>query len=193
MVAEPACSSIVEQTDRRVRGLKITDRLLSLADPDAWPIRKGKLGKPTEFGYVAQLCEVTENTRRGARGLSSRPATRRATRPKTACRSRLHTSSSRPGSDPGDRRRRIHARTDPGGFPNLTDQQIQLCGRYEPGSRRTRKRRSRYRTGGEGRIGHPKRRYGLRRARLKGHDGLKIWAGWAILAYDLDTFAIRTR
>ncbi len=49
-------------------GLKITDRLVSLADPDARPIRKGKLGKPTEFGYVAQICEVTENTRKGARG-----------------------------------------------------------------------------------------------------------------------------
>ena len=28
--------------------------LVSIADPDARPIRKGKLGKPTEFGYVAQ-------------------------------------------------------------------------------------------------------------------------------------------
>src|SRR4029453_11349537 len=43
-------------------------RLLSWADPDARPIRKGKLGKPNEFGYVAQLAEVTANTRRGARG-----------------------------------------------------------------------------------------------------------------------------
>ena len=40
-----------------------------LADPDARPIRKGKLGKPNEFGYVTQLAEVTEHTRRGARGL----------------------------------------------------------------------------------------------------------------------------
>ena len=29
--------------------------------------------------------------------------------------------------------------------------------------------------------------------RLKGHDGMRIWTGWAILAYDLDTLAIRTR
>jgi hypothetical protein len=44
------------------------DRLVSMFDPDARPIRKGKLGKPNEFGYVTQICEVTENTRRGARG-----------------------------------------------------------------------------------------------------------------------------
>src|ERR1039458_10444920 len=47
----------------------ITDRIVSLSDPDARPIRKGKLGKPNEFGYVTQLAEVTENTKRGARGL----------------------------------------------------------------------------------------------------------------------------
>jgi IS5 family transposase len=76
-------------------------------------------------------------------------------------------------------------------FPDLTDEQIQLSGRHEPGSRRTGKRRARYRTGAEGRISHLKRRYGLRRSRLKGHDGMRTWTGWAILAYDLDTLAIR--
>jgi hypothetical protein len=69
------CEKVCEQIDRRARGLKITDRLVSLSDPDARPIRKGKLGKPTEFGYVVQVAEVTENTRRGARGFILPPAT----------------------------------------------------------------------------------------------------------------------
>jgi hypothetical protein len=30
-------------------------------------------------------------------------------------------------------------------------------------------------------------------ARLKGHDGMRTSTGWAILAYDLDTPATRTR
>jgi hypothetical protein len=29
---------------------KISDRLVSVSDPDTGPIRKGKLGKPNEFG-----------------------------------------------------------------------------------------------------------------------------------------------
>jgi IS5 family transposase len=62
------CQRVATQIQQRQRGEKITDRLVSLADPDARPIRKGKLGKPNEFGYVAQLAEVTANTRRGARG-----------------------------------------------------------------------------------------------------------------------------
>ena len=61
------CEKVSEQISRRARGLKITDRLVSIADPDARPIRKGKLGKPTEFGYVAQIAEVTENTPRRPR------------------------------------------------------------------------------------------------------------------------------
>ena len=51
------------------RASRSRDRLVSIADPDARPIRKGKLREPTEFGYVMQLAELCENTRRGARGL----------------------------------------------------------------------------------------------------------------------------
>jgi len=43
-----------------------------------------------------------------------------------------------------------------------------------------------------GRISHLKRRYGLKRSRLKGHHGTRTWTAWAILAYNLDTLAIRT-
>jgi len=63
-----ACQRIASQIRQRSRGERIADRLVSLADRDARPIRKGKLGKPNEFGYVVQLAEVTTNTRRGARG-----------------------------------------------------------------------------------------------------------------------------
>jgi IS5 family transposase len=189
------CRKVAEQIDRRARGLKISDRLVSLADPDARPIRKGKLGKPTEFGYVAQICEVTENTRKGARGFIL-PA---GHAPGNPGENRLlpHTASELDRA--GIRLREIVADGGflPGptkdAFPDLSDDQIQLSGRHEPGSRRTRKRRARYRTGIEGRISHLKRGYGLRRSRLKGHDGMQTWTGWAILAYDLDTLAIRTR
>ena len=60
---------VAEQIRKRIRGETITNRLVSIFDPDARPIRKGKLGKPNEFGFVAQICEVTENTKTGARGL----------------------------------------------------------------------------------------------------------------------------
>jgi len=189
------CGKVSEQIDRRARGLKITDRLVSIADPDARLIRKGKLGKPTEFGYVAQICEVTENTRKGAKGLilpaGHAPGNPAENRLLSQTVDELMRAGIRPREVVLDGGFMPGPTTD--AFPELTDDQIQISGRHEPGSRRTRKRRARYRTGIEGRISHLKRRYGMRRSRLKGDDGMQIWTGWAILAYDLDTLAIRTR
>jgi len=70
------CDKVSRQIRQRVAGEAIKDRLVSLADPDARPIRKGKLGKPNEFGFVAQIAEVTEHTRKGARGLILPASTR---------------------------------------------------------------------------------------------------------------------
>jgi len=70
------CDKVSRQIRQRVAGEPIKDRLVSLADPDARPIRKGKLGKPNEFGFVAQIAEVTEHTRKGARGLILPASTR---------------------------------------------------------------------------------------------------------------------
>jgi IS5 family transposase len=74
----------------------------------------------------------------------------------------------------------------------LGPERVFVASRHEPGSRRTRQRLTRYRTGTEGRISHLKRGYGLPRSRLKGHAGQRIWTGWAILAYNLDTLAVHS-
>ncbi len=65
----PLAERVVSQVQQRFAGQPIPNRLVSLFDADARPVRRGKLGKPNEFGYVVQLAEVTANTRRGARGL----------------------------------------------------------------------------------------------------------------------------
>jgi IS5 family transposase len=70
------------------------------------------------------------------------------------------------------------------------DTALFVAGRQDnPGSRRTRRRRARYRVGCEGRIAHLKREYGARRSRLKGESGARIWEAWAVFAYDVDTVA----
>jgi transposase, IS5 family len=187
------CQRVAEQIAMRVRGEKITDRLVSIADPDARPIRKGKLGKPNEFGYVAQICEVTDNTRPGARGL----VLPTATAPGSPGENTLLPDTVQELERNGLRPREVAL---DGGFGHLRSEQqlatigperVFVAGRQEGGSKRTRRRLRRYRTGSEGRISHLKRRYGLRRSRLKGDDGQRTWTGWAILAYNLDTIAIR--
>jgi transposase, IS5 family len=188
------CQRIAAQIRQRQRGEPIADRLVSLADPDARPIRKGKLGTPNQFGYVAQLAEVTANTRRGARGYLL-PA---ATAPGNPGENRLLGQTAAELVRLGLRPREVAL--DGGFLPGPTAQTLAalaptrtfISGRAEPGSRRTRRRLARYRTGCEGRISHLKRGYHLRRSRLKGDQGQRIWTGWAVLAYNLDTLAIQT-
>jgi IS5 family transposase len=187
------CERVAEQIAKRARGEKIENRLVSIADPDARPIRKGKLGKPTEFGYVEQLCELTENTRPGARGLIVPPATAPGNPGENTLLPETATELTALGVCPRE------VALD-GGFgdqlsaeqlSDIQPQRIFVAGRLEPRSRRTRRRLARYRVGMEGRISHLKRRYGLKRSRLKGHEGQRIWSGWAVLAYNLDTLAVR--
>lgn len=181
---------VVEQITKRLAGEPITDRLVSIFDPDARPIRKGKLGKQTEFGYIEQLAEVTPNTKPGTRGF-------------------LLPSASAPGN-PGENQLLPHTVSEltrlglaprevavDGGFQTkataetlapLAPQRTFIAGRASPGSKRTQRRLARYRVGAEGRISHLKRRHGLRRSRLKGVEGERTWTGWAVFAYNVETY-----
>jgi IS5 family transposase len=189
------CEKIAKQITQRVNGEPIGDRIVSIADPDARPIRKGKLGKPNEFGYVTQLAEVTEHTGRGARGLIL-PASSRIGNP--------HENTLLPDTVAELKRLGLSPREVAldGGFQpgptnnalaDLAPKTVFIAGRQEPASRNTKRRLARYRTGQEGRISHLKRRYGQDRTRLKGSEGQKTWTEWGILAYNSDTLAIRSK
>jgi len=162
-----------------------------MSDPDARPIRKGKLRQPTEFGSVFQVCEVTENTRRGARGLIVPPASQIGSPNEPDLLPTTATELDRLGLRPRD------LALDGGFAPSSVHEQLPdaervfIAGRHSAGSRRTDRRLARYRVGCEGRISHLKRRYGAARSRLKGHDGARTWMAWTALAYNLDTLAIR--
>jgi IS5 family transposase len=184
------CERVCQQIEQRVRGERITERLVSLHDPDARPIRKGKLGSPNEFGYVAQIAEVTPNTRRGARGFVL-PAPLKAGNPHEDTLlpdtvEELQRLALRPREvalDGGF----THANTDTT-LAGMGGVEVFIAGRRSERSRRSQRRLARYRTGSEGRISHLKRGYFLRRSRLKGLTGARIHTGWAILTYDLDTY-----
>ncbi len=191
------CEKVASQIKQRVAGEPIKDRLVSISDPDARPIRKGKLGKPNEFGYVNQLCEVTENSQRGARGLILPPTTQVGNPaedtllPDTIAElTRLGIAPKEIALDGGFNVGPTHQTLEAHG---LEPDRVFISGRQQPGSKRTQRRLQRYRTGAEGRISHLKRGYGMDRSRLKGDEGQQIWNGWAILAYNADTLAVRER
>ncbi len=184
------CQRVSEQITKRVSGEKITERLISLWDADARPIRKGKLGKPTEFGYVAQIAEITNNTKAGARGFVLPAATKlgnpseNTLLPQTVAELQALGLAPREVCLDGG----FHTTPTDEALEPLAPGRIFISGRRQTGSRRTQRRQQRYRTGAEGRISHLKRGYALRRSRLKGHRGQQTWTAWAILAYNLDTY-----
>jgi transposase, IS5 family len=176
-----------------MRRERVTDRVVSIFDPDARPIRKGKLGKPNEFGFVTQICEVTENTKTRARGQIIPTTSQTGNPAEDALLPATVAELERLGITPRE------VALD-GGFnigptaqtlATLDPERTFIVGRQQPGSRRTQRRLARYRTGSEGRISHIQRRYGIRRSRIKDYHGMKTWTGWSILTYNLDALAIR--
>ncbi len=185
---------VAEQTRQRFAGEQIKERMVSIFDIHARPIRKGKLSSPTQFGYVVQVSELTSNTRRGARGLLLPP---------TIHIGNAHENELLPDSveelDKLDLPRRLKVAAFDGGFTidatktamAETGAEVFIVGsRTNSGSRRHQRRLARYRVGCEGRISHLKRDYGGRRSRLKGHAGARTWTAWSFLSYNLHTLAL---
>jgi IS5 family transposase len=135
---------------------------------------------------------VTANTRRGARGFILPPASRIGSPNETELLPTTAAELDRLGIRPRE------VALDGGFEPTTTNPALPtattvfIAGRQQPTSKRTKRRLARYRVGCEGRISHLKRGYGLRRARLKGHDRARTWVGWAVLTYNLDTLAVHS-
>ena len=160
---------VVEQIRKRPAGEPVTDRLVSLFDPDARPIRKGRLGKPTEFGYVEQPAEVTPNTKPGARGFILPPASapgnpgKNELLPQTAAElKRLGLSPWEVALDGGFQTKASEAALAP-----LASERIFIAGRASPGSRRTQRRLVRHHVGAQHHDSH-------RRQRLKAKPNTEL-------------------
>jgi transposase, IS5 family len=181
---------IVAQTRARLAG-QMPDsatRLVSLHDPDARPIRKGRIDRPVEFGYKAQVTDNDDGVvldyavEYGAApdGPQLAPAIERVTR----------RTGHVPGAVTADR-----GYGQPGVERDLQELGVRAVviprqARTSPArrtiehSRRFRKL-VKWRTGCEGRISYLKRGYGWDRTRLDGRHGAAIWCGHGVFAHNL--------
>ena len=174
----------------RFAGEKIEGRLVSLFDPDARPVRRGKLSAPNEFGYVVQLAELASSTKPGTPALLLPP--------KLAAGS-THENKLLPGAAAEIATLGIKLReaSFDAGFGRVATEKalpglerIFISGSTtNKGSARTRRRLAKFRVGSEGRISHFKREYHGGRSRLRGEPGARIWESWSVLALDIDTVA----
>ena len=183
-------ATVVAQTRTRLAG-EVPDgatRLVSLHDADARPIRKGRLGKPVEFGYKAQIVDnadgviLDHTVDIGAPPDAPMLApaieriarrTGRVPRAVTADRGYGEASVETDLHDLGVRYVAIPRKAKPS------------AARRKVEHRRAFRKHVKWRTGSEGRISSVKRSYGWNRSRLTGIEGARTWCGHGVLAHNL--------
>jgi len=182
--------TIVAQARTRLAGQtpQGATRLVSLHDCDARPIRKGRIDRPVEFGYKAQVADNDEgiildySVELGAApdGPQLAPAV-----------NRIHQRAGRvPRAVAADRgygqpavERDLHelgVRT-----VAIPRQATTSAARKTLEHSRGFRRLVKWRTGSEGRISYLKRSYGWDRTRLDGRQGAAIWCRHGVFAHNL--------
>lgn len=183
-------AQIARQTRQRLAGI-VPDgatRLVSLHDPDARPIRKGRLGKPVEFGYKAQVLDnedgviLDHNVEIGnppdAPMLA--PAVRRVTERAGRVPTAVTADRGYGESAVEDELEAIGVRDvvlPTKGKPNAARKVIEDQSNFQD--------LVRWRTGCEGRISCLKRDFGWNRNRIDGIEGARTWCGHGVFNHNL--------
>jgi transposase, IS5 family len=180
----------VAQGRRRVAGERIESatRLVSLHEPDARPIVKGRLGKPVEFGYKAQVVDNEDGlvldyhvkTGNPADAEQLAPAIRRISR-------RLGRIPERATADRGYGEAAVDRELEQLGVTEVVIPRKGKPGRVRQEVEHSPRFRElvKWRTGCEGRISHLKRHYGWNRSLTDGRDRTATWCGYGVLAHNL--------
>lgn len=184
---------IIAQTQHVEEGQGIEDRIVSLVDEDARPICRGK--RETEFGHKTILTETEERIIIDYECFIGNPNDN-APLEDTLIRSKEKLGRA-PRAVATDRGFGSEANDTTCANLGIKKVSIPRKGKLSKKRRGYQKqswfrRLQRFRAGGEATIGLLKRKYGLRRTRLRGHTGAKIWVGWSILTYNLRRLSVLT-
>lgn len=181
---------IEQQTRLRLSGVTPpgASRLVSLHDPDARPIVKGRLGKPVEFGFKAQVVDNVDGIVLDYQVHVGNPPDGPMLAP--AVERIIALTGQKPTAVTADRGY--------GEVDTLTDvaalgiDRVAIPKKGRPSRDRqayehTRwfRRLIKWRTGVEGRISCLKRDFSWARTRIDGIDGAQIWCGYGVLHHNL--------
>ena len=182
--------SVMRQTKARIFGgvTKLPEKLVSLFEPHTEIIRKGKAGKPNEFGKLVQVQEAEHQIITHYEVFAEGPSDQRL------LIAAVETHRRKLGRVP-----RLVA-ADAGFYSQANEEAIKEIGveyvsipnrstrsqeRRKLQKRRWFKNGQKWRTGCEGRISALKRRHGLARCRYHGIDGMRRWVGLGVIADNL--------
>jgi IS5 family transposase len=163
-------------------------RRVSLHDGDARPIAKGRLGKPIEFGYKAQVTDNDDGVILDYTIEQGNPADSPQLAP--AIGRVIQRTGKKPTTVAADRSYGEQQVEDD--LRDLGVRHVVIPRKGRPGKARQAtehrpafRRHVKWRTGSEGRVATLKRQYGWDRTRLDGTEGARTWAGHGALAHNL--------
>jgi IS5 family transposase len=191
----PLVEQVIQQTVRRVvEGEKVParEKLVSIFEPHTDIIRRGKKGRPVEFGHKVWLDEVDGGIVSNYRLLKGNPPDQTQWLPSLEQHAALFDRP--PNQASGDRG--LYSLDNETQAQQMGVQRVILpkpgyrsAQRKEHERQRWFRRGRRYHHGVEGRISVLKRRHGLDRCLYHGEKGFERWIGWGIIAHNLLTIA----
>src|ERR1700757_280669 len=186
----PRVKQVMKQTRARIyRGdTRSQGKLLSVFEPSTEVIRKGKAGKPNEFGKMVKLQEAENQIVIDFEVYDQRPNdsdllvpaidVHQATlgrAPYLVAADAAFYSSKNEAAAKAKGVKRVCV-------PNRSTKSVE---RRREQKKRWFRNGQKWRTGCEGRISVTKRRHGLNRCRYKGQDGMKRWVGLGVISDNL--------
>jgi len=186
-----ACTDrVVEQTRSRLAGVMpdSATRVLSFHDVDARAIRKGRLGKPVEFGYKAQVLDNVDGVVLDHSVEIGNPVDAPQLAPAiTRITERMGRAPTAVTADRGYGYARVEADLHDLGVRNVAIPRASrpTATRREFEHRKAFRAKIKWRTGCEGRINHLKRSYGWNRTELTTLTGARTWCGHGVFAHNL--------
>jgi IS5 family transposase len=183
----PLVRHVMRQTRERIfRGKTRTQgKILSLFEPATEVIRKGKLGKPNQFGNMVKLQEAENQIVIDYEVYNQRPSDTDLLIPAIeAHQAKLGRPPRLVAADAA-----FYSAKNDAAAKAMGVKRVCIPNRSSKSRERKREQKKRWfrngqkwRTGCEGRISVVKRRHGLDRCRYRGFDGMNRWVGLGIIA-----------
>ena len=186
----PRVKQVMKQTRARLyRGdTHFEGKLLSVFEPSTEVIRKGKAGKPNEFGKMVKLQEAENQIVIDFEVYDRRPNDSDLLVPAIEIhQAMLGRAPYLVAADAAFYSGKNEAAAKANGVKRVCvpNRSTKSAERRREQKKRWFRHGQKWRTGCEGRISVSKRRHGLNRCRYKGEDGMKRWVGLGVISDNL--------
>jgi IS5 family transposase len=181
--------TLLEQTQQKLQGQKsIADRIVSFHDPQARPIRKGKLNKAVEFGRTLQLVQDSSGIILHYEIHQGNPSDRTELLSLVRkAKSDLRIKPTELTTDRGYYSQQNISALSRAGIQRVGIPKVGRLSRKEKRHQQSKwfRQLQRFRCGIEASISMLKRKFGLGRVLAKGSKATAVWTGLAIFSYNL--------